>query len=462
MQQDKRLYALEHEKTGKLLFRYALPAVVGTMVNSLYNIVDRIFIGQFAGDDVLAGLAITFPIIMFAQAFGMLVGAGASVRISILLGRKEFDMAERVLGNAIVLTFFFNAMVAAIGYTFMDPLLRMFGATDGIISYAKQYLTIALGFNIFLDLTFSYNAIIRTTGYPTKAMITMLIGAILNIILDPIFIGVFRWGIAGAAWASNISLLASTSFVMSHFFSKKSVIHFSRRGFKLSLQTMKQIVSIGIAPWAMMIVGSVVNIVINRSFNAFGQSDIETNSAIAAFGIILSISQLFIQFMVGVSLGGQPIIGFNYGAGHVSRSISTYKAVVSVNVAMACIGFIIANFFPSLVVGLFNPGADLAKITNTAIGITFLCFPVVGVQVSTTQFFQALGKSSKAMFISLTRQALYLLPLLLILPRIGELGLKGVWMAMPIADFLAGTTAIIMVLNFIPKFRRQNPERPIE
>lgn len=461
MEQSKRLYALEHEKIPKLLLRYSLPSVVGTMVNALYNIVDRIFIGQGVGDDAIAGLAITFPILIFAQAFGMLVGSGASVRIAILLGRKDEKLAERVLGNAIFLTFFFNAMVCTLGYIFMDPLLRTFGATETILPYAKQYLSIVLAFNVFADLTFSYNAIIRSTGYPLKAMTTMLIGSILNCLLDPLFIFVFHWGIAGAAWATNISMVVSATFVMSHFFNKKSVLHFKKEALALSWKTMRSIVVIGVAPFSMMLVNSVINVVLNRSFGFFGTTEAETNSAIAAYGIIIGIAQLFIQFMVGISLGAQPIMSYNLGAGRPNRSINTYYNALALNAFVATIGFIIANFFPNVFVKPFNPGPHLMELTNMAIGIVFLAFPLISIQITTVQFFQSLGRASKAMFLTLTRQIIYFIPALLIVPRVTGLGLKGVWYAMPIADTLSGITALVMLMISLPKIKKQFPEKTL-
>lgn len=459
MQQNKRLYDLEHEKISKLLLRYSIPAVVGTMVNALYNIVDRIFIGQGIGDEAIAGLAITFPILLFAQAFGMLVGSGASVRIAILLGRKDKEMAEKVLGNSIYLTLFFNLVVCLFGYIYMEPLLRLFGATDTILPYAKEYLMISLGFNVFADLAFSYNAIIRSTGYPTKAMISMLIGALLNCVLDPIFIFVFKWGIAGAAWATNISMVVTACFVISHFFKKNSILTFRKEAFVFSWSSMKSILAIGVSPFAMMLVNSFINIVINRSFNVYGSSILETTNAIAAYGIILGISQLFIQFMVGISQGGQPIMSYNLGAGRTSRSIKTYHYAVFVNVMMAFIGLFVALFFPNLFVRPFNPSPDLLKLTNMAIGIVFLAYPFVGLQITTVQFFQSLGLAGRAMFITLTRQVIYLLPGLVLIPRIASLGLKGVWIAMPIADALSGFTALAMVLFFLPKIRTKYSDK---
>ena len=449
----ERLHALEYGAIPSLLFKYALPAVIGTVVNALYNVVDRIFIGQAAGDLAIAGLGVTFPILLFLIAFGMLIGSGASVRVSILMGRKELHKAEQILGNALILTFVFNVVLCTLALIFLEPLLRLFGAGDAIIPYAKTYLYIVIPFNLFSDLSFSFNAVMRASGYPTKAMISMLIGALTNVVLDAIFIFVFDWGIAGAAWATSIAMVIAACYVMSQFLDKRSIVHFTKNGMKPSRHMIGQIISIGVAPFAMAIVGAVVSMVINRSFAQYGTTESEVVSAMAAYAIILGITQLFIQFMLGVSMGMQPIVGFNLGAGKIERSIKAYKCALLVNVSVAVLGLLIALLKPSIFVDIFNPGPELAHLTYTAIGIVLLGFPLVGCQLTSVQFFQGLGHSGKAMFISVTRQLIYLLPGLLILPVF--YGIKGVWIAMPLSDALSGLTAIGMILFFIPRFRRR-------
>lgn len=266
--------------------KYAIPSVIGAVVSALYNIVDRIFIGQGVGSNALAGLAITFPILMCLIAFGMLVGSGASVRISIYIGRNDLKTAERLLSNAVFLTFFFNLIMCSLALVFMDPLLRMFGASDAIMPYAKEYLYIVIPGNIFCDLSFSYNAIMRASGYPRKAMYTMLIGALLNAFLDPIFIFGLDWGIQGAAWATLISEIVAALYVMGHFFNRKHLIHFSprRSAYKPDFAMMKAIVSIGMAPFTMMIVNSAINTIMNRSLVAYSPSTSEADLSIAALG----------------------------------------------------------------------------------------------------------------------------------------------------------------------------------
>lgn len=449
----ERIRDLEQRPIGPLLFSYALPAVVGSVVNALYNVVDRMFIGLGVGDAALAGVAVTFPIFFLLTAFGMLVGIGASVQVSILLGRKDFHGAEKLLVNAVSLTFLFNLVVCTLTFIFMRPLLEMFGASEQIMPYAIRYLRIQIPINILADLAFSYTAIMRASGYPKKAMYAMLIGAILNMTLDPIFIFVFDWSIEGAAWSTAISMLVTAVYVMGHFFNPKHTLHFDRSAMQLDIRQMVRIVRIGIAPFAMMLVGGLVAIVINRSFMQYAETTWQAENAIAAYGIILGLSQLFIQFMVGVSMGMQPIVGYNLGAGNIHRSIATYKAAVLVNVIVAVVGFVIAIFAPQVLVRAFTSEGPLADATASAMAIVFLAYPIVGLQVTTVQFLQSIGHSMQAMFLSLTRQLIYLLPCLLIVPA--AIGMKGVWVAMPIADLLAGLTALAMILYMLPRIRKK-------
>lgn len=453
--EDEKMYALRYERIPKLLMRYAVPAVIGSVVNALYNVVDRMFIGQGAGNDALAGLAITFPILMCLIAFGMLVGSGASVRISIYMGRNDLKSAERMLSNAIFLTFFFNLIMCSLTLIYMEPLLRLFGASDTIIPYAKEYLYIVIPGNLFSDLSFSYNAIMRASGYPKKAMYTMLIGAVLNLILDPIFIFGFDLGIRGAAWATLISEIIAAVYVMAHFFNRRHILHFSRQlsAYRPDFAMIRAIVSVGMAPFAMMLVNSAINTIMNRSFVTYATSPSEADLAIAALGIILGITQLFIQFMLGVSMGMQPIVGYNYGAGDIHRSISTYKVALITNISMAVFGFSIAILAPQLFIGLFSKDPTMGALLHRTIRLVMMMFPIVGFQLTTVQFFQSLSMSGKAMFLSLTRQLIYLIPCLLIIPPC--IGIDGVWISMPIADALAGITGIVMLVYQMPRLRRR-------
>lgn len=448
---EQRTEDLRSRHIPRLLLSYALPAVVGTSVNALYNIADRIFIGQGVGEYAISGLTLTFPIMIFLQAFGMLVGAGASVRVSILLGMKDQAGAERILANAIMLTIVLSVMTIVPSYIFMEPLLRLFGASDRTLPYAMDYLRVIIPGNIFATLSFSYNAVMRASGYPTKAMIQMILGAVLNVALDALFIFVFDWGISGAAWATVISMFVTMLFVMEHFTDKNSLIRFRRSAMRPSRSMIVSILGIGMAPFAMQLVGSAVTIVLNRSFVHYGGGGELSDLAIGVYGIINSYAMLVVMLVLGISQGMQPIVGFNYGAGNMDRVLYTYKLSVFTNSLITVIGFLLGILLPSVIVGFFTPSHSMISIGESAMRIALLSFGFVGFQITTTQLFQSIGMSMKAMFLSLSRQVIFLLPLLLILPRL--FGLDGVWMAMPISDFSAAVITFVLVKQQLKKMK---------
>ena len=425
---------LEQEPIGKLLLSYATPAIIGTIVNSLYNIVDRIFIGQGVGSLAISGLALTFPILTFLQAFGMLVGAGASARVSIFLGRKENEKADHVLGNALVLTCFFSAVTIIPSLIFLKDLLLLFGGSEQTIPYAEAYLYITIPANFLATLSFSYNAVMRASGYPTKAMVAMLIGAILNILLDPIFIFVLNMGIQGAAIATVISLAVSASIVMYHFVRKSSIVRFQRKYFKLDWKIILGILSIGMSPFAMQLAASLVNTLLNTSLIKYGG-----DLAVGAYGIINSFGILLVMLVLGISQGMQPIVGFNYGAGHNDRVIKALKLAIILATLITSVGFFCSFFIPELIVRAFTPDLELISIASNGLHITFAAFIMVGFQMVTGIFFQSIGIAWKAMLQSLLRQCVFLIPALLIAPL--YYGLDGVWMASPIADILAAVVS---------------------
>lgn len=444
---DKITERLEREPVGKLLLGYATPAIIGTIVNSLYNIVDRIFIGQGVGSLAISGLALTFPILIFLQAFGMLVGAGAAARVSIFLGRKENDLANNVLGNALVLTCLFSVVTIIPALIFLKDLLLLFGGSEQTIPYAEDYLYITIPANFLASLSFSYNAVMRASGYPTKAMITMLTGAILNIILDPIFIFVFDMGIQGAAIATVLSLLVSASMVMYHFVQKSSLVRFQKKYFKLSWHIIIGILSIGMSPFAMQLAASLVNTIMNKSLVEYGG-----DLAVGAYGIINSFGILLVMLVLGVSQGMQPIVGFNYGAGHNKRVLVTLRLAIMVATFITSFGFLCSFFIPEFIVRAFTPDPQLIQIASNGLHIVFSAFIIVGFQMVVGNFFQSIGIAWKAMLQSLLRQCLFLLPALLITPRF--LGLDGVWMASPIADVLAAVVSFAFLWGQVKQLKR--------
>lgn len=427
-------WRLEHEKISRLLIHYAIPAVIGTMVNALYNIVDRIYIGQGVGALAIAGLTLTFPILLFLQAFGMLVGAGAATRISIHLGRKANDMAEKILGNAFTLTFIFAALTIIPSMIFLDDLLIWFGGSEQTIPYAKDYLYITIPGNLLATLSFSFNAVMRASGYPKKAMVTMMIGAVLNVILDPIFIFWFDMGIKGAAVATVISMLVSAVYVMSHFVNKKSIVRFHTKYFKPELPVVLSILTIGISPFAMQMAGSMVSVLMNHALKKYGG-----DLAIGANGIITSVAMLLVMLIIGIVQGMQPIVGFNYGAGLHKRVQETLRLVIITSTVITGAGCLCSWLFPETIVRAFTNDPVLVEISANGLRLTLFSFVVVGSQIAISQFFQSIGVAWKAMFLSLSRQVLFLIPAIFTLPPL--FGLDGVWYASPLSDIIAAVTA---------------------
>lgn len=427
-------WRLEHEKVGRLLLQYAIPAVVGMMVNALYNIVDRIFIGQGVGALAIAGLTLTFPILLFLQAFGMLIGAGAATRVSIHLGRRANEMAEKVLGNAFTLTFILTVLTVVPCMIWMDDLLLAFGGSEQTIPYAKDYLLIVVPGTILTSLSFGFNAVMRASGYPKKAMFTMLIGAVVNVILDPIFIFWLDMGIKGAAIATIISMLISTLFVMNHFIQKDSIVRFRKGIFKLEGHVVWNIITIGVSPFAMQLAGSLVVVIQNYALKSHGG-----DLALGANGIITSVGMLLVMLIIGIAQGMQPIVGFNYGAGQHKRVQDTLRLVIITSTIIMGVGCVTSVLFPRVIVQAFTNDPELIDVTANGLRISLLVFVVVGSQISISQFFQSIGIAWKAMLLSLSRQCLFLIPALLTFPQIW--GLNGVWYASPFSDFIAAVTA---------------------
>lgn len=441
-------WRLENEKISRLLVHYAIPAVIGTMVNALYNIVDRVFIGQGVGPLAISGLTLTFPILLFLQAFGMLVGAGAATRVSIHLGRKAKDLAENVLGNAFTLTFVFSALTIIPSMLYMHELLSWFGGSEQTIPYAEDYLYIAIPGNLLASLSFSFNAVMRASGYPKKAMVTMMIGAVANVILDPIFIFWFDMGIRGAAIATVISMALSAAFVMWHFVQQGSLVRFHTGYFRLRWPIVWNILTIGVSPFAMQLAGSLVNVVMNNSLKTYGG-----DLAIGASGIMTSVAMLLVMLIIGIAQGMQPIVGYNYGAGKPRRALETLKLVIIVSTMITGTGFLCSFLFPEVIVKAFTNDPELTVISANGLRLTLLAFLVVGSQLAISQFFQSIGIAWKAMFLSLSRQCLFLIPAILFLPPF--LGLDGVWLASPLSDILAALTAWLFLWHHVKNVKKQ-------
>ena len=440
---------LATQNVGKLIWIYSLPAIVGTIVMSLYNIVDRIFIGQGVGPLAISGLALTFPFMILLMAFGLLVGAGSAARISITLGENNKEKAEKILANALMLTFLISGTVIIISYIFMSDVLQLFGGTARTIKYAEDFMRIIIPGGIFSALSYGFNNIMRASGYPQKAMYTMIICAVLNAVLDAIFIFVFHWGIQGAAFATNISYLVGTVWVLVHFMNPSANIRFQRKNFKLEKDIILSIISIGLSPFSMQLATCLVVILVNTTLLHYGG-----DLAIGAFGIINSINTLIIMFIIGLNQGTQPIVGYNFGAKKYDRMFRTLKYAIFIATGLTTFGFIIGTFLPSAMALLFTRDVQLQIIASKALRISVTMFPFIGAQIVITNFFQSIGKAKISIFLSLTRQFLFLIPCLLILPPI--FGITGAWSAMPVSDGLASIVACVTIYYYIRKHKTRS------
>lgn len=440
---------LENKKISKLLWQYALPAIVGTMVNALYNIIDRIYIGHGPdlGDHAIGGLGIVLPIMNLTAAVGMLVGAGSASRISICLGRGDKETAEKIIGNSFLLTILLTGTLVSLLFVFLDPILMRIGATEETFPYAKEFLLYYLPGNIFLTMCFNFNSMMRASGYPTKAMYTMLIGVIANIIIAPIFIFVLEWGIKGAAIATIISMFIGLCFVMYHFMNKNSMLRLRKKNIELNPKIVWAVASIGLSPFFIQVASSVVVFIINNKLKTYGG-----NIAIEAFAIANTLIMIVIMIMVGLTQGMQPIVGYNYGAKRVSRVKETLNYTIKVGVIIGVVGMLIGVLLPEMIVLPFNPSSPLAAESAKALRIVTIMLPLVGFQIVVTNFFQCIGMAGKSIFLSLTRQFLLLIPALLILP--GFFGLNGVWYSLPTADFLATMLTALLFIWQIRAFKK--------
>lgn len=437
------------QDVGKLLWQYSVPAIVGTMVSSLYNIIGRMYIGLGVGALAISGLALTFPFMNFLSAFSMLVGAGASARISIRLGEGDRNRAEHILGNALVLTFIISAVIIIFSMLYLDPILYLFGGSEDTFQYAREYMEIIIPGTIISALLFGFNNIMRAAGYPRKAMITMIISAVIIIVLAPIFIFGFKMGIAGAAWATIAAYFVGMVWVMSHFFKTTSNLRFKRKSLKLDKQIVRSILSIGMSPFSMQIASSITIIIMNRALIVHGG-----DLAVGALGIQNGIATLFVMFIIGLNQGAQPIWGFNFGAGNYGRMFEALKKTAVVATIVSIVGFVLGTFFPYMLAGMFTTDVELRTMAARALRISVVVFPLVGSQIVFTNFFQSIGKAKTSMLLSLTRQVLFLIPSLIILPPI--FGLDGVWSAMPLSDLLAVVVTTSTLIIFIKKFKNKN------
>ena len=423
---------------GKLLVEYSIPAIIGMTLTSLYNIIDSIFIGHGVGALAISGLAITFPLMNLLVAFCTLVGVGGATLSSIRLGQKDKKGAEDILGNVAILCVINAIFYGGLAFIFLEPILFFFGASEATLPYARDFMQVILLGSPISYVMIGLNNIMRATGYPKKAMLSSMLTVGCNIILAPIFIFVLNWGIRGAALATICSQFIGMLWVLYHFYSPKTYIRFQRHSMRLKQHIIANIFAIGMSPFVMNVCACCIVIFINNRLLNYGG-----DMAIGAFGILNRIQMLFVMIVMGITMGMQPITGYNYGAQHFDRVKRTLKLGITAGCIITTLGFIIGELFPGVFVGMFTDNHELTDEATLALRIGILSFPVVGAQIVITQFFQSIGKARISIFLSLSRQLLFLLPGLAFLPPF--YGVEGVWFSMPLSDALAFAVAALML-----------------
>ena len=430
---------LGQKSIGRLLAQYSVPAIIASVATSLYNIVDSIFIGRGVGPMAIAGLAITFPLMNLVAAFCMMISAGGATITSIFLGQKNYGRATDVVNNVLVLCLIHSAIIGGLTLLFLDPILFFFGATADTVAYAREFMKVILWGTPVAFVFIGLNNLMRATGYPRKAMISALISVIVNIILAPLFIFKLKWGIQGAAWATVAGQFVAFLWVLSHFLSDRSSIHFKWGNRWLSGTIVRRIYAIGLSPFLMNVCACVVVIFINRALLDYGGE--QGNLCVGAYGIINRTTMFFVMVVFGVTQGMQPILGYNMGAGQFGRVKKTLRTGIWIGIAITALGWTVSEGLPDTISRLFTTDETLIALSREGFRIYFMVYPVVGCQIVMQNFFQSVGKPKLSIFLSLTRQLLFLIPFLIIMPR--WWGVDGVWASMAASDFLAFAVALV-------------------
>ena len=441
------------ERIRKLLMQYAVPAIIAMTASSLYNMVDSIFIGHGVGPLAISGLALTFPLMNLAAAFGSLVGVGAATLISMRLGQRDYETAQRVLGNVLVLNLIIGVSFGLVTLAFLDPILYFFGASEATIGYAREYMRIILLGNVVTHMYLGLNAVLRASGHPRKSMYATIITVVINAILDPVFIFGFGWGIRGAAIATVLAQVISLVWQFRILSDKSELLHFRRGIYRLRKKIVRDMLAIGMSPFLMNLAACFIVILINKGLKEYGG-----DLTIGAYGIVNRLAFFFVMIVLGVNQGMQPIAGYNFGAKQYDRVMRVLKLTIIGATCVTTAGFVIGEFMPRLAVGMFTSDEELIRLSVEGMRIVFFCFPIIGFQMVATNFFMSVGMAGKAIFLSLSRQLLFLMPGLIFLPRIFDVytewnGSWGVWCAMPLSDFLASLVAFFMLTYQLRKFR---------
>lgn len=448
MDNKKATLELGTKPVGRLLYQYALPAIIAMTAASLYNIIDRVFIGQVVGPDAIAGLAITFPFMNLAGAFGAAVGVGASTAISVKLGQRDYATAEEILGNTVTLNVIIGLGFSIVCLLFLDPILLFFGASKATLPYARSFMEIILAGNVFSHMYFGMNAVLRAASKPKQAMFATIFTVVMNIILDVVFILWWHWGIQGAAFATIISQMLALCWQMKIFSNKRELLHLKRGIYRLKGQLVKTIIAIGISPFLMNLCACIVVIFVNNQLVKYGG-----DMAVGGYGISNSVATVFAMFIIGLNQGMQPIAGYNYGSKQADRLVRVLNLAIIAATCIMTAGWIAGEFFPREIARLFTTDKELTEMSITATRYNMLVFPIIGFQMVVTNFFQCIGKVKISIFLSLSRQLLILIPLLAILPLFFQL--NGVWYALPASDATASVIAFIIMTTYMRKFKKQ-------
>ncbi|MBS7815756.1 MATE family efflux transporter [Wohlfahrtiimonas chitiniclastica] len=446
---SERMLELRDAPIRKLLWKYALPAIIGSSVSALYNIITRYFIGNadYLNDDAMSAMGLALPIMTIIAAFGMLVGAGAGSRISIYLGNGDYEKAQRVVGTSLLLTLVITLTISFIFFFTLAPLVHFLGADEGSYQHTYDFLKYFLPGAIFSNLCFSFNNMMRASGYPKKAMYTMLLTLVLNGIFAPIFIYWLKWGMEGAAISIILSMFIGTLFVMQHFVNGHSVLQFKAKYIRFDAQITKAVLSIGLSPFLMNIVSSSIIFIIIQQVRVYGGS-----VAVGAYTIVNVLLMLVVLVLLGLTQGMQPIVGYSFGAKEIARLREALLQTIKIGVGIGIVAMVIGVFFPEWVIMPFNPSPALSDVAISAIRIVTMLFPLVGFQIVVTIFFQSIGKVKHSIFLSLSRQILFLIPGLFILPH--YFGIAGVWYAIVVADLISTCTAALFLWIQIREFNR--------
>lgn len=449
---------LGEESIGKLLTKYAVPAIIAMTASSLYNMVDSFFIGR-VGSLAISGLAVTFPLMNISAAFGSLVGVGASAIASMLLGQRNYGVARKVLGNVVTMNVVLGLVLMIFGLSFLDPILYFFGASENTIVYAREYMTYILIGNVVTHLYLGLNAVLRAAGRPKVAMWATIFTVGVNAVLDPLFIFTFGMGIKGAAIATILAQVLALVWQLKIFSNREEILHFERgKVFSFDAKIARESVKIGLSPFLMNMASCFVVLLINNQLRRYGDQMGEGagDLAIGAYGIVNRIIFLFVMVVLGFNQGMQPIAGYNYGAGKYDRVLGVFWRTVLMATVTTTVGFLVGTFAPRWAVSIFAEEPVMIDIAAKGFRIVVTAFPIVGFQIVVSNFFQSIGMANKAIFLSLSRQVLFLIPCLIVVP--GYFGIKGVWMAMPISDAIATLIAAVLMVGLVRKFKKSPSE----